>query len=110
MITPIRPSTTMPDHISGMANERWNWMMVYPSPAEEANISEMTIRISAIDNDWRIPAMIWGIAAGRIKYRIRETREMRYVCELPERTSSMDRTPSTAMRIIRQNAPSTIDA
>ena len=28
-----------------MAKERWNWTMVKPSPEDDANISEITIRI-----------------------------------------------------------------
>ena len=61
----------MPDHISGMAKDRWNWTMVKPSPEDEANISEMTIRISPRDRDWRTPAMICGLAEGSTRYRRR---------------------------------------
>src|SRR5699024_12290025 len=77
MITPISTSTTLPDHISVIAKERWNWIIVYPRPAEDANISEITIKIRAIDSDWRIPAIICGMADGRIRYRIRANPSMR---------------------------------
>ena len=54
----------MPHHISGMAKDRWNCTIVKPSPEDEANISEITIRISPIDRDCRMPAMICGLAEG----------------------------------------------
>ena len=40
--------------------------MVNPSPEDEANISEMTIRINPMDRAWRTPAMMVGVAEGRI--------------------------------------------
>src|SRR5690625_7571221 len=84
--------------------------MVYPSHDEDANIYEINIKISAFNSNLRIPAIIWGIAEGKIKYRIRANPSIRYVREVDARTSSMDRTPSIVFSRIGQTAPNTITA
>jgi hypothetical protein len=56
----------MPDHISGIANERCDCSTKKPIPFVEATISLMTMRMIASDRASRIPAKICGDAAGNV--------------------------------------------
>jgi hypothetical protein len=60
------PSSRIPDHISGIANERWDCSTKKPIPFVLATISEITIRISASESESRMPAKICGLAAGSV--------------------------------------------
>ena len=67
------PSSTIPDHISGIANERCDWRTKKPIPFVLATISLITIMITASDRLVRMPAKICGAAAGSTTSRSRST-------------------------------------